>query len=512
LLNGQVTGQDAGHAIRYRGKLYWFWGDTNQLAYPLGNFASSGATSELPGNGGLDPNVGIDLNYFVNETGFSRAMAPLPGAGLKWVFWMMTVADEQGRERLIAQYERMGQAGKAAERGLVLFNDETQQFEKLVQFALKLPLHPNGRPFRVNVNGEAYYYFAVLYPDNAFVRVRAEFAHLKDQCTYEAFTCLVPGSRYNKASSQLERRADGSLVWGWKANTDAISYERERELIKVGKMHPFFDQDGGRVIFFEGTYTNLFSGNAVQTPRYDYNQIMYRLRLDDARLSLPAPVYIVNGQYRMQEEMGEQWAQIESIPFFAVPPAQKTEVMIPIYAVTEQGRSRLQREAPDNATPPLFYALPVASAQDSLSGEWQCKLQEAGGDELPFALELKVDGEQVTGKVAEGVITRGSLRGDQLTLEVKTAQEVYELTAQIQAKRWRGTWRIQSTDKHGVWSGERAVEAVSPALVPLYEYRHVKDGVRVYATTAQLPGKAFRRAALSRVAQSFGSRGGGLSG
>jgi hypothetical protein len=39
LLNGQVTGQDAGHAIRYRGKLYWFWGDTNQLAYPLGNFA-----------------------------------------------------------------------------------------------------------------------------------------------------------------------------------------------------------------------------------------------------------------------------------------------------------------------------------------------------------------------------------------------------------------------------------------------------------------------------------------
>jgi hypothetical protein len=535
------------------------------------DFYSSGATSELPGNGGLDPNVGIDLNYFVNETGFSRAMAPLPGAGLKWVFWMMTVADEQGRERLIAQYERMGQAGKAAERGLVLFNDETQQFEKLVQFALKLPLHPNGRPFRVNVNGEAYYYFAVLYPDNAFVRVRAEFAHLKDQRTYEAFTCLVPGSRYNKASSQLERRADGSLVWGWKANTDAISYERERELIKVGKMparaawfqlqdvltgaavptysgsvqwnefrrrwvmlaqknvgeiwfaeadtpvgpwvyarrivghdrytfylpvqHPFFDQDGGRVIFFEGTYTNLFSGNAAQTPRYDYNQIMYRLRLDDARLSLPAPVYIVNGQYRMREEMGEQWAQIESIPFFAVPPAQKTEVMIPIYAVTEQGRSRLQREAPDNATPPLFYALPVASLQDSLSGEWQCKLQEAGGDELPFALELKVDGEQVTGKVAEGVITRGSWRGDQLTLEVKTAQEVYELTAQIQAKRWRGTWRIQSTDKHGVWSGERAVEAVSPALVPLYEYRRVKDGVRVYATTAQLPGKAFRRAA-----------------
>src|SRR5205814_6069369 len=42
--------------------------------------------------------------------------------------------------------------------------------------------------------------------------------------------------------------------------------------------HPFFNQDGGRVIYFEGTYTNLFSGNPEQTPRYDYNQIMYRLQ------------------------------------------------------------------------------------------------------------------------------------------------------------------------------------------------------------------------------------------
>jgi len=51
--------------------------------------------------------------------------------------------------------------------------------------------------------------------------------------------------------------------------------------------HPFFDQDGGRVIYFEGTYANTFSGNPDQTPRYDYNQIMYRLNLDDPRLPRP---------------------------------------------------------------------------------------------------------------------------------------------------------------------------------------------------------------------------------
>lgn len=50
------------------------------------------------------------------------------------------------------------------------------------------------------------------------------------------------------------------------------------------KHHPYFDQDGGRLIYFEGTYTHTFSGNEHRTPRYDYNQIMYRLDLSDQRL------------------------------------------------------------------------------------------------------------------------------------------------------------------------------------------------------------------------------------
>lgn len=51
------------------------------------------------------------------------------------------------------------------------------------------------------------------------------------------------------------------------------------------EQHPFFDQDGGRVIYLEGTYTTSFSAAKEQTPRYDYNQIMYRLNLDDPRLA-----------------------------------------------------------------------------------------------------------------------------------------------------------------------------------------------------------------------------------
>jgi hypothetical protein len=41
--------------------------------------------------------------------------------------------------------------------------------------------------------------------------------------------------------------------------------------------HPFFDQGGGRVIYFEGTYTAGLIDGAQPTPLYDYNQIMYAL-------------------------------------------------------------------------------------------------------------------------------------------------------------------------------------------------------------------------------------------
>jgi hypothetical protein len=53
--------------------------------------------------------------------------------------------------------------------------------------------------------------------------------------------------------------------------------------------HPFLDQGDGRVIHFEGTYTKEFSGNPEKTPRYDYNQILYRLDLGAAWVKGASP-------------------------------------------------------------------------------------------------------------------------------------------------------------------------------------------------------------------------------
>lgn len=53
--------------------------------------------------------------------------------------------------------------------------------------------------------------------------------------------------------------------------------------------HENLFREGGRYVYFEGTFVNTFSGNPHPTPYYDYNNIMYRIDLADPRMKLPEP-------------------------------------------------------------------------------------------------------------------------------------------------------------------------------------------------------------------------------
>jgi hypothetical protein len=458
LLNGQVMGQDTVEVVPYRGKLYWFWGDTDRPSYPLGLFQTSGATSLLPGKGGLDPDKGVDLTYWTDsETGFSRAMIPLKPdyGGPIWIAGLFTLEDDDGRERLVTRYSHLDHSVKTAEAGLALFNDDKAVFEKWIVYDKDGPMNIDGHPFRVTVNGSPCLYFPpVNLGSFPLERTRLDKAHVSDPASYEAFTCLAPGARYEKENTRLDRAPDGRLVWGWKRNTAPLSYEQERELIAAGHLkpgealmqlrdvvtgatfrphggsvywnpyrgrwimlvseagskssylgelwfaeadtpvgpwvyarkivthdkytfynptqHPFFDQDGGRTIYFEGTYTDTYSGNEDKTPRYNYNQMMYRLALNDPRLTLPAPVYRLRGEngaedYALRETVAakQAWSTVRSIPFFAVPPDRPHGGLVPIYSRTPASHSDsgtvLQTDAASGGEP-LFYALPATSA------------------------------------------------------------------------------------------------------------------------------------------------------
>jgi hypothetical protein len=358
LLNAQVFGSDSVVNCIYRGKIYWFWGDTNRPSYPLGNFHVPGAVTELPSHGGLDPMVGINLDYFVDDQGFAKPMAKLPGKGPTWIQGLTTIRDERGRELLFTGYVKVEPPLKVVERGLAQFNDEKLAFEKLVQFDQKAPLFPHGHAFRRSDEGIEYVYFGNPFP---LVRVPATAAAIRDSARYEAYTCATQGSREDSLAID---RQNGEVSYGWKTDTLPYTPQLQERLVKqqliqrseglfqltsdtgkpilihsgsaawnayrkkwvmIGleswgtsllgevwyaeaddltgpwqnarkivtheqysfynpKQHPEFAQDNGRLIFFEGTYTNTFSGNADQTPRYNYNQVMYLLDLSDPRL------------------------------------------------------------------------------------------------------------------------------------------------------------------------------------------------------------------------------------
>jgi hypothetical protein len=448
LLNAKVLGSDSVLTAVFGGRMHWFWGDTNRPSHPLGNFQTTGATSALPGQGGLDPAAGVELAYFENDEGFARPMAPMPGDGPTWLDGLVVLREGE-RERMFAAYAKVRPPLTIYARGLAEFNPQKEVFEQAAEFDLRSPIFPSGHPVVYeHADKKKYVYFADPFP---LVRVPAEADALADLSRYEAFTCLEPGSRLDVEAlgkAQLDRRADGRLNWAWKRNTSAINPQAEAKLVQAGriepdealvqlrepdtgeivvahrgsvyfnayrrrwvlvavqsegssplgeiwyaeadtlvgpwvyarkiathdrysfynpKQHPQFAQDAGRFIFFEGTYTNTFSGNPEATPRYDYNQIMYRLDLADERSCLPEPVYErlqADGARRfgvrrpalLKTDLGAELA------FFAVD--RPREGLAAIYEIEEpSGGYRLSADPPageNGAKPePLFYALPI---------------------------------------------------------------------------------------------------------------------------------------------------------
>jgi len=232
LINAQVTGQDGILNAIFHDKLYWFYGDTNKLDFPLGNFSMTGATTDLPDK--LDPDKGFDLHYFTAPSGFVRPMVHIDGPGVVWLYGVVTVKDETGNDHMVAYFERRKGLESVYEDGFVEFDDAVQQFHKIRACPLTPPIQPAGYPFRVKAEGVDYIYFNRPYP---MLRVRDDYKSYLDLSDYESFTCLKPGTQYeNKDKAQLDRDATGKLLWAWKKNTPMLNPAEQEELIKAGRM------------------------------------------------------------------------------------------------------------------------------------------------------------------------------------------------------------------------------------------------------------------------------------
>lgn len=230
LLNARVTGQDTIQTALYKGKYYWFWQDTDQLGFFLGCFSMTGATAPLPAK--LDLDEGIDFTYFVNKPGdFARAMASVQREGTNpiWVDGMTVVKDDRGNEKMIGRYAAVDHSMKTVEAGLLLYNDEKQVFERLIQFPGDgtQTVAPSGKPYYIKDAGVTY----ACYPpgDSMGVRVRAEFASVSDPAAYESFTCF-------DADGKIVRDADGKPHWRWVRGAERAKRDRLNELVKAGEL------------------------------------------------------------------------------------------------------------------------------------------------------------------------------------------------------------------------------------------------------------------------------------
>jgi hypothetical protein len=446
-INGLVMGQDTPSTFVYGGKLYWIWQDTGRPAYPLGNFASSGAVSILPADGGLSADLGVNTTYFVGSDGFSRGMVDTAGdprltAGSTapvWLGQVTRVVDAQSQPHVFAQYHVA--ASSNPWDALAELDPATSKFTFVADFPAGATI-PAGRSTVVDGAAGPYAYWSTP------VRFPATVDGVENLAAYEAFTAFGP-----KGSTTLAHNADGTLAYSWQpggtvvtqsaltaahvasdqaldghltdvatgggvqvANGTGIAAfgsssmwndyrKRFGEIVQqaygatfLGEtwyaeadtplgpwvfarkvvthatsgytfynpdIVPFLSDAGGRIVFFDATYTKTYS-NARATPRYDYNEMMYRVDLDAPAMALPVAIYsrASGSTSELVAKSGVRPGDPSLAPaFFAYDRPAPGAV-----SVTWSGpacASRRLTVGGQPATAPLFYALPPDGGGDA---------------------------------------------------------------------------------------------------------------------------------------------------
>lgn len=313
--DGPVVGCDSVQTAVHNGRLQWLWGDTSLANYPLGEFHSTGATTDLKPLQSFEPPLKMKLDYFVNDQGRVRGIAPMEGPGPTWVFGHISLPDAKGESQLVAAYSKIRPPLSAYERGLCVWDEGREAFRHV------RTVWREGDPEALFPDGQASYWTDK--EGKRWVVFGNPFPKLKMPATFEAWQDsstwikLEPQKKVITTEGQEIVPHTGHIVWNehrqrWVAifmqtfakesNFGEIWYAEADQptgpwgpAVKIithdnytfynPRIHPEFTEAGSPILIFEGTYTEQFTNKAAPTPRYDYNQILYRLDLDDPKLA-----------------------------------------------------------------------------------------------------------------------------------------------------------------------------------------------------------------------------------
>lgn len=314
-----VAGCDSVQNAVHRGRMFWLWGDTSLLRYPLGIFHGTSATTPVQPLESFEPPIRLKYQYFTDAQGTPRGVAEMPGAGPTWVTGYASLPDRAGRERLVGLYAKIKPPLEAYRYGLCAWNDRAGKFEHLKDVWTKTeetpspPPMPKGHPaVWADENGKRWVLFGDPLPA---LRCPATFEAWQDPAAWEV---LRPQeSLRSAADSSPVKPHSGSIAFsGWRKRWVAVFMQwfgkpsafgelwyaeadrptgpwgpavkivsHENYTFYNPRIHPEFTDPESPILLFEGTYTMQFADRPHPVPRYDYNQVLYRLDLDAAALA-----------------------------------------------------------------------------------------------------------------------------------------------------------------------------------------------------------------------------------
>jgi len=309
-------GSDSVFVARYHEKLFWLWGDTALPNYPLGLFHTPGATTPLQPLPTAQPPLALPFDYFRDpKTQQPCNLAHFSGDGPTWLSGLVALPDQTGKQRLCAVYTKIKPPLDAYEIGLCCWDDARALFTPIRTLwratdTHEKPIVPEGHAIRWRAaDGTPHILFGNPLPRLSCPETFEAWNEPASWKTHTPQTTL----RVKGDPARSIKLHSGSMVWHalrqrwlivfmeafgtpstfgeiWYAEandpfaewTDAVKILTHESYTFYNPMvHQWLVPENKDYILFEGTYTHQFQNGAVQTPRWDYNQVLYRLDFAD---------------------------------------------------------------------------------------------------------------------------------------------------------------------------------------------------------------------------------------
>jgi hypothetical protein len=235
-----IVGCDSVQNAVLDGRLFWLWGDTSLARYPLGIFDGTAASTPLRPLDRFEPPIRLRLDYYRDATGAPKPIATMDGTGPTWVTGVARIPDAAGVARLVGTFMKIKPPMDASKAGLCVWDADAERFSELKTVWEHSEKEPRRQPL---LEGHP-----VAWQDAA-------------EKTWLLFGNPFPAIRCP-------------------ATFEAWSDPRTWESLEP----PQFTGADSPVLIFEATFTRQFADTPAPVARYDYNQVLYRLDLDDAAL------------------------------------------------------------------------------------------------------------------------------------------------------------------------------------------------------------------------------------